>query len=190
MLSVRQPFCSPCVICIMFHLLFQFFIVFLFIFFWSRLWHLQQSIVPGSPQLTKRFFQKSFRFSAMKHPKTTSKRLNKKKVREPFHLFFRLIPEVFFHRAHRQSLPLGRFSGGRATQKVAQTKTQLGRVSFMSSAEAGPAAAGPATAVTKPGGFEGTALLGKDKHVVELTLSYVRGGGGFVSEMVDGTTIL
>ena len=114
----------------------------------------------------------------MKHPKTTSKRLNKKKVREPFHLFFRLIPEVFFHRAHRQSLPLGQFSGGRATQKVAQTKTQLGRVSFMSSAEAGPAAAGPATAVTKPGGFEGTALLGKDKHVVELTWSYVRGGGG------------
>ncbi|CAM9549163.1 unnamed protein product [Pylaiella littoralis] len=39
----------------------------------------------------------------------------------------------------------------------------------MSSAQAGPAAAGLVAAVTKPGECERTVLLGKDKHVVKLS---------------------
>ena len=42
-------------------------------------------------------------------------------------LFFTAIPNFFFKIPPRQSTPLGRFRGGRATQKVAQTKTPLGR---------------------------------------------------------------
>lgn len=56
----------------------------------------------------------------------------------------------------------------------------------MSSAEAGPAAAGPAAAVTNSGGCERTVLLGKDKHVVKLTWRYVSSRGVLVvATLVD-----
>ena len=44
-----------------------------------------------------------------------------KKVSLRQDFFFRRIPELFFLGASRQSVPLGRFRGGRATQEVGQT---------------------------------------------------------------------
>ena len=59
-----------------------------------------------------------------KRTKMTSKK-SPKKEKVPFDskLFFRRIPELSFQREHSQSTPLGRFTGGRATQNVAPTTT-------------------------------------------------------------------
>ncbi|CAB1103341.1 unnamed protein product [Ectocarpus sp. CCAP 1310/34] len=51
----------------------------------------------------------------------------------------------------------------------------------MSSAKAGPAAAGLAAAVTKPGACERTVLFGKDKHVVKLSWRLVSERGVLVT---------
>ena len=68
--------------------------------------------------------QKSTSQIVLKQPKTRLEKEGKKKevpLRVDF--CFRRIPKLFFSCPPRQSLPLGRFRGGRATQKVGQTKT-------------------------------------------------------------------
>ena len=50
-------------------------------------------------------------------------RPKKKKILFGSNFFFRRIPELFVLWPPRQSIPLGRISGGRATQKVDQAKT-------------------------------------------------------------------
>ena len=56
---------------------------------------------------------------------TFKKKVEKKKKKFLFgsNLFFLRILELFFPRTRWQSLPLGRFRGGRATRKVDQAKT-------------------------------------------------------------------
>ena len=53
---------------------------------------------------------------------TCKKKVQKKKFLFGSNFFLRIL-ELFFSRTRRQSLPLGRFGGGRATQKVDQAKT-------------------------------------------------------------------
>ena len=74
-------------------------------------------------------------------------------------LVFAAFPN-FFARAPQQSLPHVRFRGGSATQKVVQTKTQLGRGSTMSAPDAGSAAA-----VTKAVNCDCIVLIEKDKPI-------------------------
>ena len=70
---------------------------------------------------------------------------------------------MFFSSAlkHPEPFALGRFRGGRATQKVVQTKPQSGRGSIMSSAGGGPAAA-----VSKPGNCKREVVIGPTTHVI------------------------
>ena len=59
------------------------------------------------------------------HRSQTAKKIESKKKKVLFgsNFFFLSILELFFSRTRRQSLPLGRFRRGRATQKVDQAKT-------------------------------------------------------------------
>ena len=61
--------------------------------------------------------------TAKKDIKYLKKCTQKKKFLFGSNFFFLRILELFFSRIRRQSLPLGRFRGGRATQKVDQAKT-------------------------------------------------------------------
>ena len=68
--------------------------------------------------------KKKTSYIVLKRPKKTfKKKVNKKKLFLGSDFFFLRILELFFSRTRRQSLPLGQFRGGRATQKVDQAKT-------------------------------------------------------------------
>ena len=90
------------------------------------------------------------------------KRSQKKKF--PFDpiFFFCRIPKLFFFGTLRQSTPLGRFRGGRATQKVDQTKPHVRKCPGMSRSQAGPQ--GPA--VTEGGECYHIMFAGADPHTV------------------------
>ena len=64
-----------------------------------------------------------------------------------------------------QSIPLGRFRGGRATQKVGHTETEVRKSPEMSGSQAG--ARGPA--VTEGGECERIMYAGSDQHTVRHT---------------------
>ena len=77
--------------------------------------------------------------------------------------FFRRLPELFRLGGPRQSLPLGRFRGGRGTQKVGQAKRQGEKCPGMSrSQQAGPQ--GPA--VTGGGECLRIMYAGSSEHTV------------------------
>ena len=79
--------------------------------------------------------------------------------------FFRRIPDIFISRKHLQSIPLGRFRGGRVTQKVSHTKPEVQKSPGMSGSQAGPRGPG----VTEGGECDRIMYAGSDKHTVRHT---------------------
>ena len=86
----------------------------------------------------KREIKNVFFSIVFKQPKPSSKKGTKKKrfgsARTRFELSVSPHPELLFFCTPRQSIPFGRFRGGRATQKVVQTKTEVRTGSSMSAA--------------------------------------------------------
>ena len=123
--------------------------------------------------------KKKRKSSALKHPEPSSKKTGKTKTGSGHpELFFRPIPVLFFCRP-RQSL--GRFRGGRATQKVVQTKTQVGSGSIKSSA-----GGGPAVAVSTPGNCKRKVAIGPTTHAIMHSWRPKTGRGlEFITTLVD-----
>ena len=88
--------------------------------------------------------------------KTFKKMSQKKKFLFGSNFFFLRILELFFSRTRRQSLPLGRFRRGRATQKVDQAKTAARTRPWSMLRGHGPAvtASGECTRIMYAGGTE------------------------------------
>ena len=78
---------------------------------------------------TRRKRQSINYFGSLRTPKPSFKNVMKKEfsLASNVSFFFTAIPNFFFIPPSRQSTPLGLFRGGRATQKVSQTKNPLGK---------------------------------------------------------------